>query len=73
VKVYRVVERYWRKMLCSRSWAGRRRRASAARSAATSRAAPELQADIVAEVSHETWSNVLWSVLRLGEAQKLTD
>ena len=24
VKVYRVVERYWRKMLCSRSWAGRR-------------------------------------------------
>jgi RNA-directed DNA polymerase len=23
VKVYRVVERYWRKMLCSRSWAGR--------------------------------------------------
>jgi RNA-directed DNA polymerase len=23
-KVYRVVERYWRKMLCSRSWAGRR-------------------------------------------------
>jgi RNA-directed DNA polymerase len=22
VKVYRVVERYWRKMLCSRSWAG---------------------------------------------------
>src|SRR6267378_1465147 len=24
VKVYRVVERYWRRMLCSRSWAGRR-------------------------------------------------
>jgi RNA-directed DNA polymerase len=24
VKVYRVVERYWRKMLCSDSWAGRR-------------------------------------------------
>ena len=24
VKVYRVVERYWRKMLCSRSWSGRR-------------------------------------------------
>jgi hypothetical protein len=24
VKVCRVVERYWRKMLCSRSWAGRR-------------------------------------------------
>ena len=24
VKVYRVVERYWRQMLCSRSWAGRR-------------------------------------------------
>jgi RNA-directed DNA polymerase len=24
VQVYRVVERYWRKMLCSRSWAGRR-------------------------------------------------
>jgi len=23
VKVYRVVERYWRKMLCNRSWAGR--------------------------------------------------
>jgi hypothetical protein len=23
IKVYRVVERYWRKMLCSRSWAGR--------------------------------------------------
>jgi len=23
-KVYRVVERYWRRMLCSRSWAGRR-------------------------------------------------
>ena len=23
-KVYRAVERYWRKMLCSRSWAGRR-------------------------------------------------
>lgn len=23
VKVYQVVERYWRKMLCSRSWAGR--------------------------------------------------
>src|SRR6516164_3195248 len=23
VKVYRVVERYWRKMLCSRSWEGR--------------------------------------------------
>src|ERR1700746_2815123 len=23
VKVYRVVERYWRRMLCSRSWAGR--------------------------------------------------
>jgi RNA-directed DNA polymerase len=22
-KVYRAVERYWRKMLCSRSWAGR--------------------------------------------------
>src|SRR6516162_9104016 len=22
--VYRVVERYWRRMLCSRSWAGRR-------------------------------------------------
>src|SRR6516162_4111111 len=22
VKVYRVVERYWRRMLCSRSWAG---------------------------------------------------
>ncbi|MCW6513170.1 group II intron maturase-specific domain-containing protein, partial [Lichenifustis flavocetrariae] len=21
-KVYRAVERYWRKMLCSRSWAG---------------------------------------------------
>ena len=24
VKVYRVVERYWRRMLCSRSWAGHR-------------------------------------------------
>jgi RNA-directed DNA polymerase len=24
VKVYRVVGRYWRRMLCSRSWAGRR-------------------------------------------------
>jgi RNA-directed DNA polymerase len=24
VKVYRVVERYWRRMLCSRSWAGLR-------------------------------------------------
>ena len=24
VKVYRVVERCWRRMLCSRSWAGRR-------------------------------------------------
>ena len=24
VKVYRVVERYWRKMLSTRSWAGRR-------------------------------------------------
>ena len=24
VKVYRAVERYWRRMLCSRSWAGRR-------------------------------------------------
>src|SRR5712675_3795592 len=24
VKVYRVVERYWRRMLCSRNWAGRR-------------------------------------------------
>src|ERR1700688_3679168 len=24
VKVYRVVARYWRRMLCSRSWAGRR-------------------------------------------------
>ena len=24
VKVYRLVERYWRKMLCSRSWSGRR-------------------------------------------------
>ena len=24
VKVYRVVEGYWRRMLCSRSWAGRR-------------------------------------------------
>src|ERR1700719_4660131 len=24
VKVYRVVERYWRRMLCRRSWAGRR-------------------------------------------------
>ena len=24
VKVYRVVERNWRRMLCSRSWAGRR-------------------------------------------------
>ena len=23
VKVYRVVKRYWRRMLCSRSWAGR--------------------------------------------------
>ena len=23
VKVYRAVERYWRSMLCSRSWAGR--------------------------------------------------
>jgi RNA-directed DNA polymerase len=23
VQVYRAVERYWRKMLCSRSWAGR--------------------------------------------------
>ena len=23
-KVYRAVERYWRRMLCSRSWAGRR-------------------------------------------------
>ena len=22
VKVYRAVERYWRRMLCSRSWAG---------------------------------------------------
>jgi calcineurin-like phosphoesterase family protein len=22
--IYRVVERYWRRMLCSRSWAGRR-------------------------------------------------
>jgi len=24
VKVYRVVARYWRRMLCGRSWAGRR-------------------------------------------------
>jgi hypothetical protein len=24
VKVYRAVERYWKRMLCSRSWAGRR-------------------------------------------------
>jgi hypothetical protein len=24
VKVYRVVARYWRRMLCSRSWAGQR-------------------------------------------------